>query len=81
VGKIMGGLSVEMTAVDAVNDPTLQNLFNLMRSVASYFSIPYAALDIYATCSYYDIQNAVDCRHGFAGTYASAASGSYAIPW
>lgn len=51
------------------------------RSVASYFSIPYAALDIYATCSYYDIQNAVDCRHGFAGTYASAASGSYAIPW
>ena len=81
VGKTLGRLSIGITIGDAISNPIPENVFTMMRSVASYFSIPYAALDIYATCSYYDIQNAVDCRHGFAGTYASAASGSYAIPW
>ena len=81
VGKVLGGLSVGITTVDAVKNPTPENVFNVIRSAASYFSLPYAALDIYGTCACYDIQNAIYYRYGFAGTYASAASGSYLIPW
>ena len=81
IGKTMGRLGVGVNAINVYNNPTPDNIFNLARSVGSYISLPYCALDIYATCDYYNIQNAIIYRHGFAGTYAGAVSGAYAIPW
>ena len=81
IGKRLGGLNIGLNAVNLYKDPTIGNVLNLGRSIGSYYSLPYAALDMFATGSYYEIQNAIENRHGLPGTYSSAVTGYYMLSW
>ena len=80
VGKTLGRLSVGINVVDVLKKPTVNNFLSLSRSIGSYYSLPYAVLDIYASCAYYDIQNTINLGRGFPGTYSAAVMGYYAYP-
>ena len=80
VGKSLGRLSVGINVVEVFKKPTVNNFLCLSRSIGSYYSLPYAVLDIYASCAYYDIQNTINLGHGFPGTYSAAVMGYYAYP-
>jgi hypothetical protein len=47
----------------------------------SYYSLPYAALDMFATGSYYEIHDAIENRHGISSTYSSVVTGYYMLSW
>ena len=80
VGKTLGRLSVGINVVEVFKKPTVNNFLSLSRSIGTYYSLPYAVLDIYASCAHYDIQNTINLGRGFPGTYSAAVMGYYAYP-
>lgn len=77
IGKAIGALGTANDAYNYIDNPTIDNFVVLGRSVLSYISLPYAALDLYSTCSYYSIQYAVSHGYGSAGTYSGLVLGGY----
>lgn len=53
----------------------METFLDLGRSVLSYRSLTFAALDLYVTSSCNDIWNAIEYRHGLVGNYTGLVLG------
>ena len=67
VGKGIGILNIGLNVSTFIDEPSFSNAFNFGRSIASYFSLYYSAIDIYVSTFYSYIRQTQEfnLKHGF----------------
>ncbi len=51
LGRISGRIGVGLNLINTIENPTTGNIIDLGRSILSYYSLPYAAMDLYISIS------------------------------